>query len=183
MQQISTLPITSFQWNLNFWRDRSKEQFHLRGWVGVLVDWQKGRRSSEGWGKCRTDQSWDEQTRAVLYILRFAYWLQILRKHTSIFVVIVVTIIRNLTTDWIEGPENLQFRWFDRGALISGFNSPLYILLPSWHCLNSAPRNFILHVNDGYILQSFVWTRINFFDKNHIHWIHWRAWVNNKGTK
>ena len=38
----------------------------------------------------------DEQTRTVLFILRFAYWLQILRKHTSFFMVnIVVTIIRN----------------------------------------------------------------------------------------
>ena len=72
------------------------EQFHLRGWVGVLVDWRNGRRSSEGWGKCRTDEIWDEQTRTVLFILRFAYWLQILRKHTSFFMVnIVVTIIRN----------------------------------------------------------------------------------------
>ena len=84
-RQISTLPIASFRWDLNFRRDRSKEQFHLRGWVGVLVDWRDGRRSSEGWGKCRTDEIWDEQTRTVLFILRFAYWLQILRKHTSFF--------------------------------------------------------------------------------------------------
>ena len=164
-RQISTLPITSFRWDLNFRRYRSKEQFPLRGWVGLLVDWRNGRRSSEGWGKCRTDEVWNEQTRTVLFILRFAYWLQILRKHTSFFMVnIAVTIKRNLTTFWIEGAENLQFRWFDRGALISGFNSPLYILLPSSHCLNSAPGNFILHVNDGYILQLFVWTEINFFE-------------------
>ena len=38
----------------------------------------------------------DEQTRTVLFILRLAYWLRILRKHTSFFMVnIVVTIIRN----------------------------------------------------------------------------------------
>ena len=38
----------------------------------------------------------DEQTRTVLFILRFAYWLRILRKHTSFFMVnIVVTILRN----------------------------------------------------------------------------------------
>ena len=58
--------------------------------------------------------------------------------------------------------------WFDRGALISGFNSPLYILLPSWHCLNSAPGNFILHVNDGYILQSFFEQELTSLNKNHI---------------
>ena len=160
--QISTLPITSFRCDLNFRRDRSKEQFHLRGWVGVLVDWRNGRRSIDGWGKCRTDERTNPNR--IVY-LRFAYWLQILRKHTSFFMVnIVVTIKRNLTTFWIEGAENLQFRWFDRGALITGFNSPLYILLSSWHCLNSAPGNFIVHVNDGYILQSLVWTRINFFE-------------------
>ena len=54
------------------------------------------RRSSEGWGKCRTDEIWGEQTRTVSFILRFAYWVQILRKHTSSFMVnIVVTILRN----------------------------------------------------------------------------------------
>ena len=94
--KILTLPITSFRWDLNFRRDRSKEQFYLSRWVGVLVDWRNRPRSSEGWGKCRTDEIWDEQTRTVLFILRFAYWLQILRKHTSFFMVnIVVTIIRN----------------------------------------------------------------------------------------
>ena len=148
-----------------FTRGKFQHYRLLSGWVGVLVDWQNWRRRSEGWGKFRTDEIWDEQTRTVLFILRFAYWLQILRKHTSFFMVnIVVTIKRNLSTFWIEGAENLQFRWFDRGALISGFNSPLYILLPSSHCLNSAPGNFNLRLNDGIILQSFVWTEINFFE-------------------
>ena len=111
-RQISTLPITSLRWDLKFRQERSKEQFHLRGWVGVLVDWRNGRSSSKGWGECRTDEIWDEQTRTVLFILRFAYWLQILRKHTSVFMVkIVVTIKRNLTTFWIEGAENFVALW------------------------------------------------------------------------
>ena len=29
--------------------------------------------------------------------------------------------------DWIEGAENLQFRWFDRGALISVFKTARFI--------------------------------------------------------
>ena len=46
-------------------------------------------------GEASAEQT-SEQTRTVLFILRFAYWLQILRKHTSFFMVnIVVTIIRN----------------------------------------------------------------------------------------
>ena len=117
MRQISTVPITSFRWDLNFRRDRSKEQFHLRGWVGVLVGWRNGRRSSERWGKCRTDEIWDEQTRTVLFILRFAYWLQILRKHTSFFMVnIVVTIIRNFNhgLNWRSRELTIQVVWSRR---------------------------------------------------------------------
>ena len=46
-------------------------------------------------GEASAEQT-SEQTRTVLFILRLAYWLQILRKHTSFFMVnIVVTIIRN----------------------------------------------------------------------------------------
>ena len=94
--KILTLPITSFRWDLNFRRDRSKEQFYRSRWVGVLVDWRNRPRSSEGWGKCLTDEIWDEQTRTVLFILRFAYWLQILRTHASFFMVnIVVTVVSN----------------------------------------------------------------------------------------
>ena len=36
-QEISTFPISSFRWGLNFRRDRSKEQFQPRGWVRVTV--------------------------------------------------------------------------------------------------------------------------------------------------
>ena len=68
-RQISTLPITSFRWDLNFRRDRSKEQFHLREWVGVLVDWRNGRRSIDGWGKCRTDER-TNPNRIVYFALR-----------------------------------------------------------------------------------------------------------------
>ena len=67
--KILTLPITSFRWDLNFRRDRSKEQFHLREWVGVLVDWRNGRRSIDGWGKCRTDER-TNPNRIVYFALR-----------------------------------------------------------------------------------------------------------------
>ena len=47
-------------------------------------------------GEASAEQT-SEQTRTVLFILRLAYWLQILRKHTSFFMVnIVVAIKRNI---------------------------------------------------------------------------------------